>query len=336
MDNSNNQNPSATPPTDTWPPQPSASADSNLNPVAPISNDAIPPAWPAPADDLNSPWAPSVPATPTPPVSEPAPATAVPSGTWPSLSQTPAPSEPATPDPMTPVQPEPTPAEPTPTFTPPTLSSVSDTTPTSSPTDSPPQSQSTSPLDNPWGTSSQTPTTEPQPATQPSWTNTITPPTDNQPPAPPDAAPTDLSHLITNNNAQSEPVQPTSETLGATSAPTPNPAMPNLPVETHKGIPRWLIGLGGGLLILVLGASAYFILGIGQPTKTTSLPATTAPESKALKPPVPIATPGAQPSEQPAADSSANFGEVGGNTQPQEGTGSSTIETLRRRSQQGI
>ncbi|MDP3948307.1 MAG: hypothetical protein Q8P87_01210 [bacterium] len=182
-------------------------------------------------------------------------------------------------------------------------------------TDTPPPEPTPSPLDNPWGSPPQAPPLDqPQPATQPSWTSS-------------EAAPTDLSHLISNN--QPEQTNPTAENLVAPTAPVA-PEIPNLPTEAHKSIPKWLIGLGGGLLLLVLGASAYFILGIGQPTKTTSLPATTAPEATAVKLPPPIATPAAQPSQQPIATGSANFGELQGNVGNQGAT--SAAELLRQRS----
>lgn len=89
-----------------------------------------------------------------------------------------------------------------------------------------------------------------------------------------ESAPTDLSHLIS-NNAQSETQVPPVPSDTLVVPPVSNPAIdsPTLPVE-HKGIPKWLIGVGAGLLIIVIGASAYFILGVGQPTENTSLPAT--------------------------------------------------------------
>ena len=70
------------------------------------------------------------------------------------------------------------------------------------------------------------------------------------------------------------------------------------------------MGLEVGLLILVAGVSAYFILGIGQTDKTTSVPAETVPsQTQNVKPPAPIPTPNTQP---PAATGSANFGQLQG------------------------
>ncbi len=170
----------------------------------------------------------------------------------------------------------------------------------------------TPPAENPTGgTSEPSPTASPANPTQPSWMTSST-----------EAAPTDLSHLISGNQQESTPM-PAAESLVVPSAGV-NPEVPNLPTETHKGIPKWLIGLGFGLLIVVLGASAYFILGIGQPSKgTTSLPATTTPQTNQVKPPLPIATPSAQP-----ATGSANFGQLGGGQQA-----TSAADLIRQRQQ---
>lgn len=243
-----------------------------------------------------------------------------------SSQQTPAltssvPDEPgpiSPPQPQNPTQPEPdlplteptlppSGAEPTPTFTPPAANPAGGASEPSS---------ATSPLDNPWGTTPANPA-------QPSWMNTQT---SGMPPSPTDAAPTDLSHLISNN--QQEPASiPTAESLVVPTAGV-TPEVPNLPTETHKGIPKWLIGLSVGLLIIVLGASAYFILGIGQPSKgTTSLPATTTPQTKQVKPPLPIATASAQPSST-TATGSANFGQIGGTP-----SATSAADLIRQRQQ---
>lgn len=234
--------------------------------------------------------APTPPPAPTAPVWPPAPQNPAPTWTPPQAAPTPdvSPSAWPTPQPTVsswtpPVQTPPQP-EPTPTFTP---------LPPTNP--APPLS----PLDNPWGS----PTQAPPPPTQPNWTGV------NTAPVPTESAPTDLSHLITNNDSSSQ--QPAPETLVVPSVTTSIPDVSTLTTENHKGIPKWLIGLGAGLLILVLGASAYFILGIGQPSKeTTSLPATTVSQTAQVKPPAPITTP--KPAEQPVASGSANFGALSG------------------------
>lgn len=188
----------------------------------------------------------------------------------------------------------------------------------SSPQPNPAQSQ---PIPTFAPTNPQTEQPVPTPA-QPSWTGI------------PESAPTDLSHLIT-SNSQQNPTDPAPETLVVPPNPASNPEASTMSAEGHKGIPKWLFGVAGGLLILVIGASAYFILGIGQPVKTTSLPATTTPTTEEVNPPQPVATPVAQPAGQPAATGSANFGELGGGASQPVATGSSVIETLRQRQQQG-
>lgn len=229
----------------------------------------------------------------TPPLPQSAPDT---SAAWPSV-------------------PNPNPA-PTPTWTPPI-----------------PQPPAASPLDNPWGSPSQPPPLDgSQTPTQPSWMNTPTMTNSDQPisAAPMESAPTDLSHLISGNNASAELTAAPAETLVMPSALAANPEIPNLPAETHKGIPKWVIGLGIGLLLLVLGASAYFILGIGQPAKpTTSIPATT--ENAEVKPPVSAGAPTSQPDTEPAASGSNNFGEFEGSGAPPQAT--SAADLLRQRQQ---
>jgi len=224
---------------------------------------------------------------------------------------------PTQPEPDLPLTEEPAPAqsepipplagavEPTSTFTPPAANPIGDT-------DEP--SPATSPLDKPWETTPVNPA-------QPSWMmNTQT---TNTPLSSTEAAPTDLSHLISDNQQESTPV-PTAENLVAPSTGV-TPEVPNLPTETHTGIPKWLIGLGIGLLIIVLGASAYFILGIGQSKETTSLPATTTPQ---VKPPLPIATASAQPSPTTTTDS-AGFGQIEGNAP----SATSAADLIRQRQQ---
>ncbi len=328
--------PSFPPPVPSWPP-----ASEPAIPFTELSPAPISPSWPqdttqampvstptAPGSvgsDLTSAWTPPDPAQPEPaqsptqeptvsnPWSNPLPPMDAMSTRQTSTWTPPAPSEPEPieqPQPQTPTQPEPdlpltkpTPTqsepvpppsgtEPTPTFTPPAAD------PAGLASELP---SATSPLDNPWGTTPANPT-------QPSWMmNTQTP---GMPPPPTEAAPTDLSHLISNNQQESA-TAPAAESLVVPTAGV-TPEVPNLQTETHRGIPKWLIGLGVGLLIIVVGTSAYFILGIGQPSKgTTSLPATTTPQTSQVKPPLPIATASAQPSPT-TATSSANFGQIGG------------------------
>lgn len=265
---------------------------------------------------------------PEPPISDPM----QPASPWTPPVQTEPATLPPNPDPIQNPWPEP-PAAPqnpnptqTPTWTPPPQPPQPESyPPVSEPVPQPP----VSPLDNPWGAPSQPPPLNgSQAPIQPSWmnTSTMTSPVET-PVVPTESAPTDLSHLISgNNNASAESTIAPAETLVMPSALAANPEIPNLPAETHKGIPKWVIGLGTVLLLFVIAASAYFILGIGQPAKpTTSLPATTE-----VKPPVPAAVPTSQPAAEPAASGSANFGELGGSGTPQ---ATSAADLLRQRQQ---
>lgn len=248
-----------------------------------------------------------------------------PGSTWPP-SPPPQPQNtwapPIQPEPVNPVQDSkwpPITSDPIPTWTPPVQAETP--IPAPMPTFAPPSSiptplantpeTNTSNLDNPWGTPIQPPvTTNPPAPTEPSWMNT----------APAESVPTDLSHLISDNN-NAAPV----ETLVVPSVSASNPEVSNLSAETHKGIPKWVFGLGIGLLILVIGASAYFILGIGQPAKTTSsIPAV-------VQTPTPTAVPTSQPTVAPVATGSANFeGLQGSGSAPQ---ATSAAEILRQRQQ---
>lgn len=140
-----------------------------------------------------------------------------------------------------------------------------------------------------------------------------------------DQAPTDLSHLIGDSVEETAPPsQP--ETLAPTS--NGNPEIPTLPAgntgET-KLMPKWVIGVAIGSLIAVAGASAYFILGVGQP-KPVSLPAT----QSATPPPAVTSTP--QPTPTPSTTGSANFGQIQGNTTPQ-ATSAADLIRLRQQAQ---
>lgn len=222
------------------------------------------------------------------------------------------------------------------------------------PSDQPSGNLST--LDNPWGAPAQPPPIDssstppltfppaPQPqvetAPQSSFETSQTPttPTDlstlASTPAPKEStvsesAPTDLSHLIGNNPPPENNTPPQqAETLVAPSV-NAGPDVPASPQEERKGIPKWLIGVGIGLFLLVAGASAYFILGIGRPPDTTSIPATQAPKTtQQVKPPAPLPT----PISQPAATGSASFDQLqGGSSGGQQAT--SAADLLRQRQQ---
>lgn len=244
-------------------------------------------------------------------------------------------------------------------LTPPSTTTLPPTTPPASPlpeipTFPPPPDQSnlsnptitTSPLDNPWNVPTQPPPIDGSPQNPtPTWVSNPTPPPTEigsapstlgptVPPTQPlsgagpasnptESVPTDLSHLISNNtpnNGGQNPSPSEAETLVMPQAPV-TPEVPTIPTENHKGVPKWLIGVGISLLVMVAGASAYFILGIGQPAKLNeSVPAQVTKQT--VKTPPPVATPA------PAvATGSANFGELEEGTQP----ATSAADLLRQR-----
>lgn len=137
------------------------------------------------------------------------------------------------------------------------------------------------------------------------------------PQQPNDNAPTDLTHLIdqsTNVSTSATYTPPTSqqpETLVV-----PNGSEPGAPAEVQerKPVPKWVIGLGVALLIVVAAASAYFIMGIGQPVPQTSLPAQQTTQQPQLQaPPSTVPQPSVEDLGQqlPTPDSGLNsFGEI--------------------------
>ncbi|OGE25894.1 hypothetical protein A3H85_01650 [Candidatus Daviesbacteria bacterium RIFCSPLOWO2_02_FULL_40_8] len=126
------------------------------------------------------------------------------------------------------------------------------------------------------------------------------------PALPPDAAPTDLSSLAAalgspDNLGGSQPVA---------AAPQPTPPETPTVVTGSRGLhlPKWALIVGAitGLLA-VLGASAYFILGIGQPTTdSTSLPATQQTLTSPPRASVPT------PTVIPNLDSGTSLGSLSG------------------------
>lgn len=298
----------------------------NLNPPPPI---------PGNTSDATSTYQPSTPPlNPQPPATPPQDLNPAPTWQPPSIPpistpdigstfSTPPPQSPSPWNP--PVSPVPQP-QPTNPWTPP-IQPMPDITPQTppppnyepipvipqNPTPTWPQTPSTpSTLDNPWGAPSQ-----PPPIDGGNQTGT----TLNIPTQPQEQAPTDLSHLI--NNSQPETNHPEGEATQPETLVVPSngsPEVPNIPTEAgHKGIPKWLIGVGIGLLLVVVTASAYFILGIGQSKNSTSVPATQT--NQQIKPPAPVATPATtpvvqpSPSTTPTATGSANFGQLGGSAQ---------------------
>lgn len=282
MDNSNNNNPSSNPPSQPFP-------NSGGDPQTPNQSP-----FPAPPSTPSS-W------DPNPTQHQP---TSPSNTTIPTYSPAPQPLETPSVDVSQPTQPS--------TYTLPEEAST----------------KPASPLDNPWGAPTQpppidatpptvdavntfSPLPKPEPETTPPWFSQSNSSIQPQNPFQGEPAPTDLSHLI-NNNIPTESTEPTgNEAETVVSPDSAIPEVPTVPTEGHKGFPKWLIGVGVGLLIIVAGVSAYFILGVGQnPKQTTSIPAETAPASQQVKPATPIPTPIAQPT--PTATGSANFGQLQG------------------------
>ncbi len=289
MDNSNNSN-----------------ANPNPTPPSPVAT---------PTPDVNHTWPPALPANPLPTPTE--------SGTTPSPNPIfGTPSFPENNSPAWPSMPSNSPTEPTipSTFTPPTPSGDNLTS-----------APNLSPLDNPWSTPLQTPNINgSEQSAQPTWVPDSSASLADQAPSisptpPTEPAPTDLSHLISNNPEGGLNVLNTAETLVVPSQTSGSaPEVPTVPTESHKNIPKWLIGVGVGLLVLVAGASGYFILGVGQNKQSTSVPAEI---SQTVKTPPPIAAPTAEPS---AATGSANFGELQGSGAQQ---ATSAADLLKQRQQ---
>lgn len=142
-------------------------------------------------------------------------------------------------------------------------------------------------------------------------------------------APTDLSHLIPTQNGSEAPVYTPPVTQPETLVVPPDgngTVTPNIPTEGKTTIPKWMIGLAVGLLLIVSAASAYFILGIGQPQ--TSKPATQVQQTPTAPPPAVIT------SAPPVATSSATgpgFGQFQNPTPTSTATGSSAADILRQR-----
>ena len=344
MDNSNNpnspNNPNPNPLTSgITPPSPA-----DLNPTPPLN-----PPPPSPAPEFPSQPPSSAPSDNPPPADTWTPPSTPPPAGGPTDTWTP-PSTNATMDiPSPDLGTGSTP--PSPTFSP--FNQANTFTPSTPPPAAPSEpisgSPTSSPLDNPLDAPLQPPPIDGsnQPSLTPTWTpvqepisapppfsSDQTPTISEQTTAPnipstiQEPAPTDLSHLITSSQpgaTQSTVNQP--ETLVVPSSATPE--VPNIATETnHKGIPKWVIGVGIGLLLVVAGASGYFILGIGQPPKNGSMPATQAPNTTQVKPPPPVATPVPQPS--PETTGSANFGQLDGSGSQQ---ATSAADLLRQRQQ---
>lgn len=162
-----------------------------------------------------------------------------------------------------------------------------------------------------------------------SWSNLT--PTQPNPIQPTETAPTDLSQLTGLN-----PPDPQSVYTPPISQPETLVVPPSIPDSTTMqaessghSIPKWLWIAGAVLLIIVIGASAYFILGIGQTPKPASIPANQQPI--VVTPPAPSPVTQAPPSQTPVASSSAGFNSGGSGEQTQ--TATSAADILRQKLQ---
>ena len=138
----------------------------------------------------------------------------------------------------------------------------------------------------------------------------------NFPPQSQEPAPTDLSQLAA-NGSQSVYTPPVTQPETLVVPPSDQVESP-LQNGGGGGIPKWVIGIGVGLLLAVVGASGYFILGIGQAPQQ-SIPAT---EEQTLTQP-----PQLQRSPSPASPS-AGFGAL------QQEQATSAADLIRQRQEQ--
>ncbi len=149
--------------------------------------------------------------------------------------------------------------------------------------------------------------------------------------------PTDLSHLIptepptpVDTNPPASASQP--ETMVVQSSAAAAPEVPEVP-DGNRGVPKWVIGVGVGLLLAVAGASAYFILGLGQTPKPGSLPAVPTTNNQTITQPPQTPLPAPTPTPQPTATASgtqSNFGQLQGSTNTQ---ATSAADLIRQRQQ---
>ncbi len=93
-------------------------------------------------------------------------------------------------------------------------------------------------------------------------------------PIPTEAMPTDLSNLMGNT----PPAVTTTETAQPSVViPTPSPEANQVVTSGSKGFPKIVLILGAVLILIAIGASAYFILGVGN---SSSLPSSVPAEEQ--------------------------------------------------------
>lgn len=138
---------------------------------------------------------------------------------------------------------------------------------------------------NPFNTPVAAPPTTFNPFSSP--TAGSTPPTPE--PAPSEAIPTDLSNLV-NTTSEATSYMPQSQTPESLVVPPPQTSGGDVnqavPASGGKGFPKIVIILGVIILLAVIGASAYFILGIGKPSEP--LPVSVPAEQQAPTPTIKV------------------------------------------------
>ena len=252
------------------------------------SDPPVTPTPPPPAPDLSQPTTMFQPSPPQPPTSQP-PVPIQPEPVSSSFDWSSPATQPPTQSWANPVQPEPIMPQgepPTPTFTPPEAQTYNTIPDAPSPTESAPVQPETAPTDL-----SQLAAQMPE-----------TPPTFAPPVSQPET-------LVTSPGGLNGGID-----------------VPNIPMESGGGIPKWVIGLALGLVIVVAGTSAYFILGIGKNTPDAqSLPATTQDQQTLTDPPQQL------PPHPLPATSSASFGQFGSSGTSTTPAATSAAELLRQR-----
>lgn len=174
------------------------------------------------------------------------------------------------------------------------------------------------------------PMTQPDPA--PAWPGTPTPfSADSVPTVPPppdnDSSPTDLSHLVDDLTPASVPV-PEAPVV------TTSPADVNQAVTSGHGygFPKWVLLIGLVVLLMVGGASAYFILGLGQSNQSTAPTSAPLEQQPLTNSPKSMIPPQVQPTALPSG--TASFTNLSGAVTPTPvatPSGSSAIDLLKSR-----
>lgn len=132
-------------------------------------------------------------------------------------------------------------------------------------------------------------------------------------------APTDLSHLIDpamNINANSQVYTPSLSQQPETLVVPGNGSEVSTTATTSSSsrhIPKWVIGLGIALLLVVAGISGYLILGIGQQSAVPTPASLPAQQSQLQPPPETLPSlPNSQPTTSSPSAETGSFGQLSG------------------------